>query len=75
MRMTKVAAALVMLAAGSPALAGTYQKTATGVDVRPDAGAAALVRLNVMGGNIVRSPARAAAVRSRSARRGRRRSC
>jgi alpha-D-xyloside xylohydrolase len=53
MRMTKLAAAVMLLAAGSGALAGTYQKTATGIEVKPDGGAARVVRLNLMSDNII----------------------
>src|SRR5476649_2956753 len=35
------------------ALAGTFEKTATGVVVKPDSGAAKEVRLEVMGDNII----------------------
>ncbi|MBB6133114.1 alpha-D-xyloside xylohydrolase [Massilia aurea] len=51
MRMTQVAAAVVMLAA-TGADAGTFQQTATGIEVRPDSGAK-VVRLNLMSDNIV----------------------
>jgi alpha-D-xyloside xylohydrolase len=53
MRLTQLAAAALLLATGSHALAGTYQKTATGIEVVPDAGPAKLVRLNLMSDNIV----------------------
>jgi alpha-D-xyloside xylohydrolase len=38
MRLTQLAAAALMLATGTHALAGSYQKTATGIDVIPDTG-------------------------------------
>lgn len=53
MRMTRLAAAAMLLAAGSQATAGSYQKTATGIEVLPDGGAAKVVRLNLMSDNIV----------------------
>jgi alpha-D-xyloside xylohydrolase len=53
MRMTKITAAVALLAAASQVLAGTYQKTATGIEVVPDQGAAKLVRLNLMSDNII----------------------
>lgn len=52
MRMTQVAAAVLFLA-GSQALAGTFQQTATGIEVKPDTGAAKVVRLNLMSDNII----------------------
>ncbi|WP_296952930.1 TIM-barrel domain-containing protein [uncultured Massilia sp.] len=54
MRLTRIAAAALLLAAASQALAGSYQKSATGIEVRPDTGAARAVRLNLMSDNIVR---------------------
>jgi alpha-D-xyloside xylohydrolase len=53
MHLNKLAAAAMLLAAASQASAGTYQKTATGIEVTPDSGAAKLVRLNLMSDNIV----------------------
>lgn len=53
MQFTRIAAAAMLLAAGSQALAGTVQQTATGIDVRPDGGPAKLVRLELMADNIV----------------------
>ena len=38
MQITRTAAAVLLLCAATQALAGSYQKTATGVEVRPDAG-------------------------------------
>jgi alpha-D-xyloside xylohydrolase len=53
MRMTPIATAALLLATGSQAFASTYQQTATGIDVRPDGGAAKLVRLELTADNIV----------------------
>ena len=53
MQLTRIAAAALLLAAGGQALAGTVQKTATGIEVRPDTGPAKLVRLELMADNIV----------------------
>ena len=53
MRLTQLAAAAMLLAAGSQAMAGSYQKTANGIEVLPDGGAAKVVRLNLMSDNIV----------------------
>ena len=53
MRMTQVAAAVLFLAAGNQALAGSFQQTASGIEVKPDAGGARLVRLNLMSDNII----------------------
>jgi len=53
MQMTKIAAAVLLVAASAQALAGNWQKTATGIEVQPDRGAAKLVRLNLMSDNIV----------------------
>jgi alpha-D-xyloside xylohydrolase len=53
MKRTHIAAAAALLAAAPLVLAGSYQKTATGIDVRPDTGAARLVRLELMADNIV----------------------
>ena len=53
MKLTHIASAALLLATGASALAGTVQKTATGIDVRPDAGPAKLVRLELMADNIV----------------------
>ncbi|EEF24531.1 conserved hypothetical protein, partial [Ricinus communis] len=52
MRFTTIATAVAVLAAGH-AMAGTFEKTATGVVVKPDTGAAREVRLEVMADNIV----------------------
>ena len=53
MRMTQVAAAVLFLAAGNQALAGSFQQTGTGIEVQPDSGSARLVRLNLMSDNII----------------------
>ena len=53
MRMTQVAAAVLFLAAGNQALAGSFQQTGTGIEVQPDSGSAKLVRLNLMSDNII----------------------
>jgi alpha-D-xyloside xylohydrolase len=53
MQMKTIAALAALLAAGAPALAGSWQKTATGVEVRPELGPARLVRLNLMSDNII----------------------
>jgi alpha-D-xyloside xylohydrolase len=53
MQMTKIAAAVLLLSAGATAAAGSWQKTATGIEVKPDRGPAKLVRLNLMSDNIV----------------------
>lgn len=53
MRMTQVAAAVLFLAAGNQALAGSFQQTGTGIEVQPDTGSAKLVRLNLMSDNII----------------------
>ncbi|MEH6434207.1 TIM-barrel domain-containing protein [Massilia sp. DD77] len=53
MRMTQVTAAVLFLAAGNQALAGSFQQTANGIEVQPDAGRAKLVRLSLMSDNIV----------------------
>ena len=53
MRLTHIAAAALLLSAATQALAGSYQKTATGIEVVPDTGAARSVRLNLMSDNIV----------------------
>jgi alpha-D-xyloside xylohydrolase len=52
MRFTMIATAVAVLAAGH-AMAGTFEKTATGVVIKPDTGAAKEVRLEVMADNIV----------------------
>jgi alpha-D-xyloside xylohydrolase len=52
MRFTTIATAVAVLAAGH-AMAGTFEKTATGVVIKPDTGAAKEVRLEVMADNIV----------------------
>jgi alpha-D-xyloside xylohydrolase len=52
MRFTTIATAVAVLAAGH-AMAGTFEKTATGVVIKPDTGAAREVRLEVMADNIV----------------------
>jgi alpha-D-xyloside xylohydrolase len=52
MRLTPIATAALLLAT-SQAFAGTYQKTASGIDIRPDSGAARLVRLELTADNIV----------------------
>jgi alpha-D-xyloside xylohydrolase len=53
MQLTRIAAAALLLAAGGQVLAGTAVQTATGIEVRPDAGPAKLVRLELMADNIV----------------------
>ncbi|MCS0580016.1 glycoside hydrolase family 31 protein [Massilia pinisoli] len=53
MHLTRIAAAALLLAAGGQAFAATVQKTASGIDVHPDAGPAKLVRLELMADNIV----------------------
>jgi alpha-D-xyloside xylohydrolase len=53
MHLTRIAAAALLLAAGGQAFAATVQKTASGIDVRPDTGPAKLVRLELMADNIV----------------------
>ena len=53
MRMTQVAAAVLFLAAGNQALAGSFQQTGTGIEVQPDSGSARLVRLNLMSDTII----------------------
>jgi len=53
MRMTQVAAAVLFLAAGNGVYAGTFQQTGTGIEVKPDSGAAKVVRLNLMSENII----------------------
>src|SRR5207253_2637872 len=53
MPMTRIAAAVLLLAAAGQASAGSYRQTATGVEVMPDAGGARVVRLNLMADNIV----------------------
>jgi alpha-D-xyloside xylohydrolase len=53
MQLTRIATAALLLATGASAVAGTVQKTATGIDVRPDSGPAKLVRLELMADNIV----------------------
>jgi len=50
---TQIAGAMLLLAAGNAAFAGTFQKTSTGIEVKPDTGAAKLVRLNLMSDNII----------------------
>lgn len=52
MRFTTIATAVAVLAAGH-AMAGTFEKTATGVVIKPDSGAAKEVRLEVMADNII----------------------
>ncbi|RNF28739.1 hypothetical protein NM04_21630, partial [Massilia aurea] len=52
MRLTKLAAAALFLTSGLQAHAGTFQQTATGIEVRPDTGAK-VVRLNLMSDNII----------------------
>src|SRR5450830_232426 len=52
MRFTTIATAVAVLAAGH-AMAGTFEKTTTGVVVKPDTGAAKEVRLEVMADNII----------------------
>ena len=47
------AAACVAVMASGHTLAGTFEKTATGVVVKPDSGAAKEVRLDVMADNII----------------------
>ena len=47
------AATTLAVAMSGHALAGTFEKTATGVVVKPDSGAAREVRLEVMGDNII----------------------
>jgi alpha-D-xyloside xylohydrolase len=53
MQLTRIAAGALLLATGASGFAGTVQKTATGIEVRPDAGPAQLVRLELMADNIV----------------------
>jgi alpha-D-xyloside xylohydrolase len=53
MQITRMASAVLLLCAATQALAGSYQKTATGIEVKPDGGAARLVRLNLMSDNII----------------------
>jgi alpha-D-xyloside xylohydrolase len=53
MQLTRIATAALLLATGAHALAGTVQKTASGIEVRPDTGPAKLVRLELMADNIV----------------------
>jgi len=53
MQLTRIAAAALLLATGGQVLAGTSVQTATGIEVRPDAGPAKLVRLELMADNIV----------------------
>ncbi len=50
--LTMVSLAALMLSAGT-AMAGTYEKTATGVIVKPDIGSAKAVRLEVMSDSII----------------------
>ncbi|GGX79775.1 alpha-xylosidase [Pseudoduganella dura] len=52
-QMKAVSLACLMVAAGAPAWAGTFQQTATGVTIAPDNGAAKEIRLEVMADNIV----------------------
>jgi alpha-D-xyloside xylohydrolase len=52
MRFTTIATAVAVLTAGH-AMAGTFEKTTTGVVVKPDTGAAKEVRLEVMADNII----------------------
>jgi alpha-D-xyloside xylohydrolase len=53
MQTTRIATAVLLLCAGGQAFAGSYQQTATGIDVKPDHGAAKLVRLKLMSDNII----------------------
>ena len=53
MQLTRIATAALLLSIGAQALAGTYQQTSAGIEVRPDAGPAKLVRLEFMADNIV----------------------
>ena len=53
MQTTRIAATVLLLCAGAQAFAGSYQQTATGIEVKPDHGAAKLVRLNLMSDNII----------------------
>jgi alpha-D-xyloside xylohydrolase len=48
-----IIAASIMATCASGALAGSYQKTASGVVVKPDTGASKEVRLEVMNGDII----------------------
>jgi alpha-D-xyloside xylohydrolase len=52
MRFTTIATAVAVLTAGH-ATAGTFEKTTTGVVIKPDTGAAKEVRLEVMADNII----------------------